>query len=181
MIVLEEVIKALNTRLKEGGVFGRNFGVCERRVNGSEKEWVSYTGSGQSQPITNFDSRQGTSFWVRNGNATSELENGGISACRSIYSYVIPLSLHCVVRKDLCPCDSSYSKDWLAANVIYQLSGKYTQLKKDLHLTMLEVAPKLYSTDESTLPSNYDYACISIDFEIRYKASIENNCFEPCN
>lgn len=181
MIILKDIIERLNSRLLATNIFDVLYGLCELNANGNDKAWVSYIGNGQAEVVTDYDSKNGTIFWAKNGKVILEKSsNIRVKACDQLFETTFSLSAYIVVRKSFCPCDDAYVEDWLATKVINTISGFDNELKEQLHLITFEVIPKSYDNENKTLPANYEYATLVIDFDITFQITNNNPCFIDC-
>ena len=181
MIILKDIIERLNNRLLSTNLFDVLYGLCELNSNGIDKSWVSYIGNGQAEVVTDYDSKNGTFFWAKNGKVNLERSsNIKVKACDQLYQTTFPLSAYIVIRKNFCPCDDAYVEDWIASKVINCIAGFDNELRDQLHLISFEVNPKSYDSENETLPNNYEYATLVIDFDISFQITNNNPCFINC-
>jgi hypothetical protein len=181
MTILKDIIERLNNRLLTTNIFDVLFGLCELNSNGIDKAWVSYIGNGQAEVVTDYDSKNGTLFWAKNGKVNLEKsQNIKVRGCDILYETTFPLSAYLVVKKSFCPCDNAYAEDWLASQVINCIAGFDNEFKNEFHLITFEVNPRSYDVDNKTLPNNYEYATVVIDFDITFQITNNNPCFNNC-
>jgi hypothetical protein len=181
MNILKETIDRLNSKLITTNIFDVIYGLCELNSNGIDKAWVSYIGDGQAEVVTDYDSKNGTLFWAKNGKVNvSKSESIKVKSCDLVYQTTFPLSAYAVVKKSYCPCDNAYVEDWIASQIINSISGFDNTFKEQMHLISFEVIPKTYDNENKTLPSNYEYATVVIDFDITFQITNNNPCFNNC-
>lgn len=180
MTALHTIIDRLNSRLLPSNIFDSIHGLCELRVKGGEREWVQYSGSGQAVPVTNFDTKNGTFFWAKRGRVSVSKSDLQVYGCKQIYTTTFPMSAYAVVKKKHIPCDSAYAHDWIASKVFEYISGNDVELKAQLHLISFDNIPSGYINEIKSLPANYEYASLVIDFDIEIKSSNINLCNEDC-
>ena len=180
MTMLHTIIERLNSKLLPSNIFDSIYGLCELRVKGGEREWVYYTGGGQATPVTNYDTKNGTLFWHKRGRVSVSKSELRVSGCKQIYTTTFPLSAYVVVKKKHIPCDSAYAQDWVANEVFKYISGADTELKEQLHLISFDTIPNGYVNEIKSLPANYEYASLIIDFDIEIKSSSINLCNDVC-
>jgi hypothetical protein len=181
MNFLRTIIERLNERLEVANIFDQLYPLCELNANGNEKAWVHYIGNGQAVVVTDFDSKQGTLFWSKTGKINiTKSDNIKVRSCDIVYQTNIPLTAYAVVRKSHLPCDDAYAEDWVASRVVNALAGFDVEFKEQLHLITFEVIPKSYDNDVKSLPTNYEYATLTIDFDVTFQITTNNPCFTNC-
>lgn len=181
MNILKAIIERLNLRVESTKIFDQIYPLCELNANGNEKAWVHYIGNGQAEVITDFDASQGTFFWSKNGKVNIfKSDNIKARSCDTIYQTIYPLTAYLVVNKSHLPCDDAYAEDWLASQVVNSLAGFDIEFKEQMHLITYEVVPKSYDNEVKTLTSNYEYATLTIDFDVTFQITTNNPCFSYC-
>jgi hypothetical protein len=181
MNILKNIIDRLNQRLLVTNIFDQIYPLCELNANGNDKAWVHYIGNGQAEVVTNFDAHNGTIFWAKNGKVNMfKSENIKVKSCDVLYQTSYPLTAYVVVRKSNLPCDDAYSEDFIASQVINAISGFDVEFKEQMHLITYEVVPKSYNNEVKTLTSNYEYATLTIDFDVTFQITTNNPCFTYC-
>jgi hypothetical protein len=103
-----------------------------------------------------------------------------VKSCDVLYQTSIPLTAYVVVKKSHLPCDDAYSEDFIASQVINALAGFDIEFKEQMHLITFEVVPKSYDNEVKTLTSNYEYATLTIDFDVTFQITTNNPCFTYC-
>lgn len=181
MNILKTIIDRLNERLILKNIFDQVYPLCEQNENGNDKAWVHYIGNGQAEVVTNFDANNATLFWAKSSRVNIfKSDNIKARSCDIVYQTTFPLTAYIVIKKSYCPCDDSYIDDWIASQVINAIAGFDTELKDQLNLITFEVIPKSYDTENKTLPNNYEYATLTIDFDVTFQITTNNPCFTYC-
>lgn len=181
MNLLKTIIERLNQRIEVANIFDKQFGLCELNANGNDKAWVHYIGNGQAEVVTNFDAKQGTLFWAKRGKVTVvKTDAFRVSGCKQLYITSFPLTAYAVVRKSHLPCDSEDAQDWLASRIYKITSGTDPVFKQAIGVINYEVVPSGYINEIKTLTANYDWACVSVDFDIQVITTTEDGCYDIC-
>jgi hypothetical protein len=181
MNLLKTIIERLNQRVEVANIFDKQFGLCELNANGNEKAWVHYIGNGQAEVVTNFDAKQGTLFWAKRGKVTVvKTDAYKMSGCKQLYVTSFPLTAYAVVRKSHLPCDGDDAQDWLASRIYKLTSGTDPQFKQNLGVINYEVIPSGYINEIKTLTANYEWACVTVDFDIQVITTTEDGCYDIC-
>jgi hypothetical protein len=181
MNLLKTIIERLNQRVEVANIFDKQFGLCELNANGNEKAWVHYIGNGQAEVVTNFDAKQGTLFWAKRGKVTvAKTDAYKMSGCKQLYVTSFPLTAYAVVRKSHLPCDGDDAQDWLASRIYKLTSGTDPQFKQNLGVINYEVIPSGYINEIKTLTANYEFACVTVDFDIQVITTTEDGCYDIC-
>jgi hypothetical protein len=182
MNLLKTIIERLNQRVEVANIFDKQFGLCELNANGNEKAWVHYIGNGQAEVVTNFDAKQGTLFWAKRGKVTVvKTDAYKMSGCKQLYVTSFPLTAYAVVRKSHLPCDGDDAQDWLASRIYKLTSGTDPQFKQNLGVINYEVIPSGYINEIKTLTANYEFACVTVDFDIQVITTTEDGCYDICS
>jgi hypothetical protein len=84
------------------------------------------------------------------------------------------------VRKSHLPCDGDDAQDWLASRIYKLTSGTDPQFKQNLGVINYEVIPSGYINEIKTLTANYEWACVSVDFDIQVITTTEDGCYDIC-
>lgn len=181
MNLLKTIIERLNQRVEVANIFDKQFGLCELNANGNDKAWVHYIGNGQAEVVTNFDAKQGTLFWAKRGKVTVvKTEAYRMSGCKQLYITSFPLTAYAVVRKSHLPCDAEDAQDWLASRIYKLTSGTDPLFKQSIGVINYEVVPSGYINEIKTLTANYEWACVSVDFDIQVITTTEDGCYDTC-
>jgi hypothetical protein len=181
MNLLKTIIERLNQRVEVANIFDKQFGLCELNTNGNEKAWVHYIGNGQAEVVTNFDAKQGTLFWAKRGKVTvAKTDAYKMSGCKQLYVTSFPLTAYAVVRKSHLPCDGDDAQDWLASRIYKLTSGTDPQFKQNLGVINYEVIPSGYINEIKSLTANYEFACVTVDFDIQVITTTEDGCYDIC-
>jgi hypothetical protein len=181
MNLLRTIIERLNQRIEVANIFDKQFGLCELNANGNEKAWVHYIGNGQAEVVTNFDAKQGTLFWAKRGKVTvAKTDAYKMSGCKQLYVTSFPLTAYAVVRKSHLPCDGDDAQDWLASRIYKITSGTDPLFKQSIGVINYEVIPSGYINEIKTLTANYEWACVTVDFDIQVITTTEDGCYDIC-
>jgi hypothetical protein len=181
MNLLKTIIERLNQRVEVANIFDKQFGLCELNANGNDKAWVHYIGNGQAEVVTNFDAKQGTLFWAKRGKVTVvKTDAYKMSGCKQLYVTSFPLTAYAVVRKSHLPCDGDDAQDWLASRIYKLTSGTDPLFKQSIGVINYEVIPSGYINEIKTLTANYEFACVTVDFDIQVITSTEDGCYDIC-
>jgi hypothetical protein len=181
MNLLKTIIERLNQRVEVANIFDKQFGLCELNANGNDKAWVHYIGNGQAEVVTNFDAKQGTLFWAKRGKVTVvKTDAYKMSGCKQLYVTSFPLTAYAVVRKSHLPCDGDDAQDWLASRIYKLTSGTDPLFKQNLGVINYEVIPSGYINEIKTLTANYEWACVTVDFDIQVITTTEDGCYDIC-
>jgi hypothetical protein len=181
MNLLKTIIERLNQRVEVANIFDKQFGLCELNANGNDKAWVHYIGNGQAEVVTNFDAKQGTLFWAKRGKVTVvKTDAYKMSGCKQLYVTSFPLTAYAVVRKSHLPCDGDDAQDWLASRIYKLTSGTDPLFKQSIAVINYEVIPSGYINEIKTLTANYEWACVTVDFDIQVITSTEDGCYDIC-
>jgi hypothetical protein len=181
MNLLKTIIERLNQRVEVANIFDKQFGLCELNANGNEKAWVHYIGNGQAEVVTNFDAKQGTLFWAKRGKVTvAKTDAYKMSGCKQLYVTSFPLTAYAVVRKSHLPCDGDDAQDWIASRIYKLTSGTDPQFKQNLGVINYEVIPSGYINEIKSLTANYEFACVTVDFDIQVITTTEDGCYDIC-
>ncbi len=152
MNLLRTIIERLNQRIEVANIFDKRFGLCEIVGEGVDRKWVHYIGEGQSEVVANFDSKNGTIFWVKRGKVgISRTEQYSTIGGRQLYITNFPLTAYAVVLKSNLPCDVADSQDWLASRVFKLTSGKDQDFRESIGVISYEVIPDGYINEVKTL------------------------------
>jgi hypothetical protein len=84
------------------------------------------------------------------------------------------------VRKSHLPCDGDDAQDWLASRIYKLTSGTDPQFKQNLGVINYEVIPSGYINEIKTLTANYEWACVTVDFDIQVITTTEDGCYDIC-
>jgi hypothetical protein len=103
-----------------------------------------------------------------------------VSGCKQLYITSFPLTAYAVVRKSHLPCDSEDAQDWLASRIYKITSGTDPVFKQAIGVINYEVVPSGYINEIKTLTANYDWACVSVDFDIQVITTTEDGCYDIC-
>jgi len=181
MNLLKTIIERLNQRVEVANIFDKQFGLCELNANGNDKAWVHYIGNGQAEVVTNFDAKQGTLFWAKRGKVTVvKTDAYKMSGCKQLYVTSFPLTAYAVVRKSHLPCDGDDAQDWLASRIYKLTSGTDPLFKQNLGVINYEVIPSGYINEIKTLTANYEFACVTVDFDVQVITTTEDGCYDIC-
>jgi len=181
MNLLKTIIERLNQRVEVANIFDKQFGLCELNANGNEKAWVHYIGNGQAEVVTNFDAKQGTLFWAKRGKVTvTKTDAYKMSGCKQLYVTSFPLTAYAVVRKSHLPCDGDDAQDWLASRIYKLTSGTDSQFKQSIGVINYEVIPSGYINEIKSLTANYEFACVTVDFDVQVITTTEDGCYDIC-
>ena len=181
MNLLKTIIERLNQRVEVANIFDKQFGLCELNANGNEKAWVHYIGNGQAEVVTNFDAKQGTLFWAKRGKVTVvKTDAYKMSGCKQLYVTSFPLTAYAVVRKSHLPCDGDDAQDWLASRIYKLTSGTDSQFKQSIGVINYEVIPSGYINEIKSLTANYEFACVTVDFDVQVITTTEDGCYDIC-
>jgi hypothetical protein len=182
MNLLKTIIERLNQRVEVANIFDKQFGLCELNANGNDKAWVHYIGNGQAEVVTNFDAKQGTLFWAKRGKVTVvKTDAYKMSGCKQLYVTSFPLTAYAVVRKSHLPCDGDDAQDWIASRIYKLTSGTDPQFKQSIGVINYEVIPSGYINEIKTLTANYEFACVTVDFDIQVITTTEDGCYDICS
>jgi len=181
MNILKNIIERLNERVSTTNIFDKIYSLCELNANGNEKAWIHYIGNSQAEVVTDFDAHNATIFWAKNGkvNITKSV-NIKVRSCDDIYQTTYSLSAYVIVKKSHLNCDDAYAIDFIASQVINAISGFDIEFKEQMHLITFEIVPKSYDNEVKTLTSNYEYATLTIDFDVTFQITTNNPCFTYC-
>jgi len=180
MTLLSKIIQRLNERISGLNLFTRYFGLSQLALNEGSTAWVCYENNGQLMRVTDYDTTDATLFWSRAFKVQiSKIEVLSPIICSYAYKTVFPLTAHAVVKRNKALCDASDTVDYVANKLTFVISGMDTEFKRDAKLMSYEVIPTGYSEDVKTLPGNYEYACVSVDFNIEV-VSNSLDCFDNC-
>jgi len=181
MNLLKTIIERLNQRVEVANIFDKQFGLCELNANGNEKAWVHYIGNGQAEVVTNFDAKQGTLFWAKRGKVTvTKTDAYKMSRCKQFYVTSFPLTAYAVVRKSHLPCDGDDAQDWLASRIYKLTSGTDPLFKQSIAVINYEVIPSGYINEIKTLTTNFEWACVTVDFDVQVITTTEDGCYDIC-
>jgi hypothetical protein len=180
MTLLSKIIQRLNEKVSGLNLFTRYFGLSQLALNEGLSSWVSYENNGQLIRVTNYDTTDATLFWSRGFKVQiSKTEVLSATGCKYAYKTTFPLTAHAVVKRNKALCDASDTVDYVANKLTYVISGLDTEFKHESKLMSYEVVPTGYSEDVKTLPGNYEYACVSVDFNVEV-VSNSLDCFDNC-
>ena len=181
MNILSTILDRLNQRIEVGNIFDKIYGLSELVGEGNDKAWAFYIGNGQAIPVTDYDAKQGTLFWAKRGKVTVvKTDAYKMSGCKQLYVTSFPLTAYAVVRKSHLPCDGDDAQDWLASRIYKLTSGTDPQFKQNLGVINYEVIPSGYINEIKTLTANYEFACVTVDFDIQVITSTEDGCYDIC-
>jgi hypothetical protein len=181
MNLLRTIIDRLNQRIEVANIFDKQFGLCELNANGNDKAWVHYIGNGQAEVVTNFDAKNGTLFWAKRSKVTvNKTDAYKMSGCKQLYITSFPLTAYAIVKKSHLPCDSEDAQDWLASRIYKLTSGTDPLFKQSIGVINYEVVPSGYINEIKTLTANYEWACVSVDFDVQIITSSEDGCYDTC-
>lgn len=181
MNLLRTIIERLNQRIEVANIFDKQFNLCELNANGNDKAWVHYIGNGQAEVVTNFDAKNGTLFWAKRSKVTvNKTDAYKMSGCKQLYVTSFPLTAYAIVKKSHLPCDSEDAQDWLASRIYKLTSGTDPLFKQSIGVINYEVVPSGYINEIKTLTANYEWACVSVDFDVQVITSSEDGCYDTC-
>jgi hypothetical protein len=103
-----------------------------------------------------------------------------MSGCKQLYVTSFPLTAYAVVRKSHLPCDGDDAQDWIASRIYKLTSGTDPQFKQNLGVINYEVIPSGYINEIKTLTANYEFACVTVDFDIQVITTTEDGCYDIC-
>ena len=84
------------------------------------------------------------------------------------------------MKKSHLPCDSEDAQDWLASRIYKLTSGTDPLFKQSIGVINYEVVPSGYINEIKTLTANYEWACVSVDFDVQIITSSEDGCYDTC-
>lgn len=181
MNLLSDILNRLNQRIEVGNIFDEIYGLSELVGEGNDKAWATYIGNGQAIPVTNYDAKQGTLFWVKRGKTSvTKNESFRLAGCKSIYETKFSLTAYAMVRKSHLPCDGADAQDWVASRVLRLISGTDPDFKVAIGVVAYEVVPSGYASEARYLPKNYDWAAVAIDIDVNVSTTSEDGCYDTC-
>ena len=182
MNLLSLIIDRLNQRVATYNLFDQIYGLSELNQNGNEKAWINYIGDGQAQVVSDYDGANGTIFWAKRGRVTlSKNEQYNAVSCKQLYLTSIPLTAYAIVRKSSLPCDLADSVDFVANQIFKYVSGKDVDFKIATGLIQYDVIPASYGEETKSLSKNYEWACVTVDFNIEITSDSNDGCYAPCD
>jgi hypothetical protein len=182
MNLLSLIIERLNQRVATHNLFDQIYGLSELNQNGNEKAWINYIGDGQAQVVSDYDGANGTIFWAKRGRVSlSKNEQYNAVSCKQLYLTSIPLTAYAIVRKSSLPCDLADSVDFVANQIFKYVSGKDVDFKLATGLIQYDVVPASYGEESKTLSKNYEWACVTVDFNIEITSDSNDGCYAPCD
>jgi hypothetical protein len=182
MNLLSLIIDRLNQRVATHNLFDQIYGLSELNQNGNEKAWINYIGDGQAQVVSDYDGANGTIFWAKRGRVSlSKNEQYNAVSCKQLYLTSIPLTAYAIVRKSSLPCDLADSVDFVANQIFKYVSGKDVDFKLATGLIQYDVVPASYGEESKTLSKNYEWACVTVDFNIEITSDSNDGCYAPCD
>lgn len=182
MNLLSLIIDRLNQRVATHNLFDQIYGLSELNQNGNEKAWINYIGDGQAQVVSDYDGANGTLFWAKRGRVTlSKNEQYNAVSCKQLYLTSIPLTAYAIVRKSSLPCDLADSVDFVANQIFKYVSGKDVDFKIATGLIQYDVIPASYGEETKSLSKNYEWACVTVDFNIEITSDSNDGCYAPCD
>jgi hypothetical protein len=182
MNLLSLIIERLNQRVAAYNLFDQIYGLSELNQNGNEKAWVNYIGDGQAQVVSDYDGANGTIFWAKRGRVSlSKNEQYNSVSCKQLYLTSIPLTAYAIVRRSSLPCDGADSVDFVANQIFKYVSGKDVDFRIATGLIQYDVVPASYGEESKTLSKNYEWACVTVDFNIEITSDSNDGCYAPCD
>jgi len=182
MNLLSLIIDRLNQRVAAHNLFDQIYGLSELNQNGNERAWINYIGDGQAQVVSDYDGANGTIFWAKRGRVSlSKNEQYNAVSCKQLYLTSIPLTAYAIVRKSSLPCDLADSVDFVANQIFKYVSGKDVDFKLATGLIQYDVVPASYGEESKTLSKNYEWACVTVDFNIEITSDSNDGCYAPCD
>jgi hypothetical protein len=182
MNLLSLIIDRLNQRVATHNLFDQIYGLSELNQNGNERAWINYIGDGQAQVVSDYDGANGTIFWAKRGRVSlSKNEQYNAVSCKQLYLTSIPLTAYAIVRKSSLPCDLADSVDFVANQIFKYVSGKDVDFKLATGLIQYDVVPASYGEESKTLSKNYEWACVTVDFNIEITSDSNDGCYAPCD
>jgi hypothetical protein len=182
MNLLSLIIDRLNQRVATHNLFDQIYSLSELNQNGNEKAWINYIGDGQAQVVSDYDGANGTIFWAKRGRVSlSKNEQYNAVSCKQLYLTSIPLTAYAIVRKSSLPCDLADSVDFVANQIFKYVSGKDVDFKLATGLIQYDVVPASYGEETKTLSKNYEWACVTVDFNIEITSDSNDGCYAPCD
>jgi hypothetical protein len=182
MNLLSLIIERLNQRVATYNLFDQIYGLSELNQNGNEKAWVNYIGDGQAQVVSDYDGANGTIFWAKRGRVSlSKNEQYNSVSCKQLYLTSIPLTAYAIVRRSSLPCDGADSVDFVANQIFKYVSGKDVDFRLATGLVQYDVVPASYGEESKTLSKNYEWACVTVDFNIEITSDSNDGCYAPCD
>jgi hypothetical protein len=180
MTLLTKIINRLNERISGLNLFTRYFGLSQIALNETSTAWVTYSSNGQLMRVTDYDTTDATLFWSRTFKVDiSKTETLSGTGCKYAYKTTFPLTAHAVVKRNKALCDAGDTVDYIANKLTFIISGIDTEFKHEAKLMSYEVVPTGYSEDVKTLPGNYEYACVSVFFNVEVVTN-SLDCFDNC-
>jgi hypothetical protein len=182
MNLLSLIIERLNQRVAAYNLFDQIYGLSELNQNGNEKAWVNYIGDGQAQVVSDYDGANGTIFWAKRGRVSlSKNEQYNSVSCKQLYLTSIPLTAYAIVRRSSLPCDGADSVDFVANQIFKYVSGKDVDFRIATGLIQYDVVPASYGEETKSLSKNYEWACVTVDFNIEITSDSNDGCYAPCD
>lgn len=182
MNLLSLIIDRLNQRVATHNLFDQIYGLSELNQNGNEKAWINYIGDGQAQVVSDYDGANGTLFWAKRGRVTlSKNDQYNAVSCKQLYLTSIPLTAYAIVRKSSLPCDLADSVDFVANQIFKYVSGKDVDFKIATGLIQYDVVPASYGEETKSLSKSYEWACVTVDFNIEITSDSNDGCYAPCD
>ena len=180
MNILQNILDRLNQKLDASNIFGAIYGLAEPAPD-NPKQFYVYIGSGQGQPVTDYDKTQGTAFWrFRSAVTMRQTEVLRPVGCQEMYVATYPLRCYAFIRKSSMPCDSNAVEGWVMDMFWKYVSGKDTALRNSLGVTDVFFRPVSVTLNTPDLPNSIEWIHAYFDLDVEVTAKAIESCYDDC-
>jgi len=166
MDLLDYIISYMNNKVEvASALFDNIYGLCDVS---KDNKYFHYSGKGQGKPVTNYDKKKGTLFWIKNGSVRVTADAPQVLKDASCSDYVtIDYLLRgiCVVKKSNLPCDNATAIDQSAQEILHKLGGKDKTLRQAIGASFIDIKPTGY-TELKSITDNLNYAAFGLDYTV---------------
>lgn len=171
MDILSTTITQLNLLIAETGLFSKLYGLCQLERDSTGKatqKIIEYQSNGQGNPITDYDSENGTLAWLMRSaiGITVAPAINKVTSNDEVITITFPLRAIAVVSKEQLACDNSTAADQIAQTLIKKLQGQNVAIKSLIKARSFRVESASYTTNVKEVAKNYNWATLQMDFNV---------------
>jgi len=187
--MLRRIIEWLQAKLISTDYFEKVWELCVLKENIAEgiKEPMRYKGSNEYESVRNFDHKNGSAYFRKNGNITvARADEEMMRSCSEMVKITFPIKAIICVPREKIRFDDEYAEDLLAQTVMKLVSDKSTAIKTQIKAYRVAVQVTSYSTDTvrilqeemSPVKNDINYKLIYMSMDLNVEVVIDKNCIE---
>lgn len=187
MILIEKAVEHMQSKLIGTKIFEKVYQLVELlQADGQQATHPhEYVGNGVSKPIS-ITAHNGVLYFRKNGTTTiyDSTTTDSFIGCENIMQISIPIKIVAFKNKSKLPIDCIYSDDWLAEQIIVEVTTRNGALKMQTGASKCSINVNSFNTNSreilametnEQLDVNTKIACCSVDVVV--SITIDKNCF----